>query len=155
MLGDGFEEIPAPNERTKTLRKDIIIYMIVFGVCILMKFSIGMFPIQDLFSVLLLWCGYRTLNYCCMSFFVLMSMFNFFELVSTIGKAVQNGTKIFNKINFLNSVIILFCIGVYIWGFYICLMCYREFKGLMKEGVVRGGGMRSMAGGLGRRRGGY
>lgn len=45
-------------------------------------------------------------------------------------------------------MILIASLLVYIWGYYVCLICYREFKALMKEGYVNGGmGVNMMGGG--------
>lgn len=46
-------------------------------------------------------------------------------------------------------MILIASLAVYIWGYYVCLICYREFKALMKEGYVNGGMGMNMMGGAG------
>ena len=73
--GQGFTEIPAPNEKAKQLRKQLTLFLYVFAVNLVFKFVVGFFPLQDVFSAILLWCGKNSLNYCYVSFFVMMTFF--------------------------------------------------------------------------------
>jgi len=127
-----------------------MIFIIVFGINLIFKFVIKFFALQDLISGLLLWCGHRSLNYCYVSFFVLMTFFSFFQIFDSLGGAVQRGTKLFSNQNAMSSIVLIASLGVYIWGYYICLISYREFKALMKEGRISGGmGMMNLTSGGG------
>lgn len=146
MLAGGIPEVPSPNERTKEIRTQLMIYIYAFGINLIFKFFVGFFPLQDIMCGLLLWCGHRSLNYCYVSFFVLMTFFSFFQIFNSLGGAIQNGTPLFNRKNGFASFVLISSIVIYLWGYYICLIAYREFKALMKEGQVQGGmGMAQMA----------
>jgi hypothetical protein len=48
----------------------------------------------------------------------------------------------------LQTIVLIASFLVYIWGYYVVLLCYREFKALMKSGQIQGGvGMAAMGGG--------
>ena len=148
-------EVPAPNERSKEIRSQLMIFICVFAAVQVLKFIAGQFPIQDLISLLFLWCGFTSLNYCYMSFFVLMTFFSMFQTVNLLGTMIQNGIPMFSHKYAFLSIVSIISLASYIYGYYICLIAYREFKGLMKEGRVQGGMNMGAMGGGGGGRGAY
>lgn len=91
----GMPEIPSPNARCKEVRKQLVIFLICFISMAVLRLIVGIFTFQDIISAMLLWCGYRSLNHCYVTFFVLMTFFTFFETFCYIGKLIQNGKPLF------------------------------------------------------------
>ena len=138
------------TELGKSLKKQLYIYLVVFLIAAVIQVFLGIAGLMELLLAIFLYCGARTINFCWLSSFVLFTLFSVFSLVVALGTEIQQGI-ILQKKMILPNVIIVVCLGVYIYGYRVCFLAYREFKAIGGQGGVQmfGGGARRAFGGAG------
>lgn len=134
-------DIEPPTEKAKTYKSRIYIFLIVYVFITIFKMAYTQGGFQDLISALFLYCGARSINFCYLSFFILMTFFSFFTCIVIIGTAIQQNKTMFNRKNAMAYTVIILAFLVYIYGYYLCFLAYREFKAIAfsKSGTSGGG----------------
>ena len=106
--------------------------------------------IYEVIIVAVLFCSLASVNFCCLTVYMIYITMNFFTMIGSIGLAIQNREldTVFDSKNspliFQFSVTILLCIFDVI-ALVVCFFAYREFKGMLfdhggaSQGSIVGG----------------
>lgn len=100
--------------------------------------------LQDLILVLILWCGSSQMHYCHLIIYMLMVMYNWVSFVTAFGLMIQRGTLLENygkggAFTFGMLLMTAFLI-FYPTATYFVFKAYKEFKGMLFDNGMGGGG---------------
>lgn len=142
-LGNINTSLEPTTEHGKELKQKLWIYLIVFVAVTLIKvFVLKGQGFMDIFNALFLYCGINAIDPCMLSFFVFISMFSLFEIVTILGTLIQHGTPLFKNGMAFPTLILFGSVALYIYGYWLVYEGYKEFKADRKEnGAVGMGGV--------------
>ena len=143
-MAGGFEPMIHPTPQAKSIQQRLYLLVIVnLVVAILViaaySFSIGF---SLLINTLILWCGACQLQYCSVLFFILLSMVDFIQVLTTLGLRVQTGDYDWFSNNSFATTALAIYLPLSIIGIAIAFGAYKEYKALFFEqaGAAQGGG---------------
>ena len=106
------------------------------GLAIMYLFSNMMAGVYEVITVAVLFCSIASVNFCCLTLYMIYITMNFFTSISLIGLTIQNKRfdEVYDSKNspivFQFTVTILLCI-YYVAALIVCFLAYREFKGML------------------------
>lgn len=124
--------VPPPTDIAKKVVNQFYIYMVVFTIIAVLKmFLLDLnYGIQDLFGSCLLYCAISQLNFCLISFFLILTFFPMFQLFVLFGTEIQHGDNIISRNVALVNAVIIISLVTYVVGYYLCYIAYKEFKAI-------------------------
>ena len=143
--GLNMQPVAPPTDLAKKLQKKLWIILWVHLALALTFFFITLSQgLQDIFLVLILWCGISKVHYCQLLIYMLFSMYNWVNFFSIIGFAIQQGkfASAFaaGGASTMIMLLILSFLVFYPVAIYFCFKAYREFKGLLYDNGQLGTG---------------
>ena len=146
------EPVVPPTEKAKTWRVVLTIMGFIHLALAIMYCFVAFMPgIYELVIVSILFCSIASVNFCCLTLYMIYIAMNIFTSVSMLGLAIQTQalSTVFASGNspVIFQVVVVILILVYdIVALVICFYAYREFKGMLLDAGVNGGGMMGMPG---------
>lgn len=138
-----------PTEKARKLQDAGKILMAVHFLFTAFKFAIWGFgnAMSDVFSILILWCGIKRIDYCCVLLYLISVVQSLFTLAvglcffaqKDLREKTQPGLNVFSvnqavnpnlkfQLTFSCFLVIFYCAAIY-----VSLLVYREFKGMMED----------------------
>jgi hypothetical protein len=145
MIPPRFSSIQPPTPQLSIQFKKLKIFMIVFGAFSALKlFFMPMIAIQDLLSILMLWCAMQQLNVCMFVMFQLFTIYPLIMLGVSMGTLIQHAENPFqwdSTYKLLQFLVCVVNIPVYIYGNIVVFHTYREVKACLRGlGDITGSG---------------
>ena len=141
------EPVVPPTEKGKQQRACLMILgFIHMALAIMLCFIIPMQGIYELIDVAILFCALAQMNFCCLIIYIINITINFFVIFNQLGLAVQNGqlTDAMESASFAGNLALATMIMLavyYVVANIFCFFAYREFKGMMFDAGMDGGGI--------------
>ena len=141
------EPVVPPTEKGKQHRAVLMILgFIHIALSIMLCFIIPMQGIYELIDVAILFCALAQMNFCCLIIYIINITINFFVMFNQLGLAVQNGqlTEAMKDASFSQNIALFTMIALtvyYVVANVFCFYAYREFKGMMFDHGMDGGGI--------------
>ena len=106
-----------------------------------------MIAIQDLLSILMLWCAMQQLNVCMFVMFQLFTIYPLIILGVSMGTLIQHGENPFEfrTYQLLQFLVCVVNIPVYIYGNFVVFQTYKEVKACLRGlGDITGAGREAL-----------
>lgn len=130
----------APQTLTLTLKakyflKLIYLFLVLYILTSIVKLLLfwKIFGFSEVISIIILVLGLRSYHFCYFSSFVLFSSFSVLVTLLYLGKMIQNGADFTDTNNLIAAGVLGWSLIVYGYGYIVCFLCYREFKGIYYE----------------------
>lgn len=127
----------------KEIKQKLWIFLIVYSATMLIQILVmGGEGIMNLLFCLFLYCGINAMDPCMLSFFVFITIFTIFEIVTMLGTLIQHGKSLFDSKIALVTIMMMVSFVVHLVGYYFVYEGYKEFKADRKEsggGIGMGG----------------
>lgn len=150
-------DVEPPNEKSRQLRTQFIVLMIGHFIFSIVKLVVGMDCFTDIFCAIILCCAFRPMNFCLMALYSIILLFNLVYAVFALGGEAQSEVDFTNPFVAVGTAIIGASMVFYAYACLVSFYAYREYKALLKEGLIPnamngqfggfGGGMRGFGGG--------
>lgn len=124
------EETVAPSKKAQRLSEYVKLYCLVFVLLSVAKcFVLGPHVlISDLIAALVLFFGCMSFDYCYITVFLLFTIFSAVMYIASIGQMIQRRVSFRDKRTILALVAMGVSILIYIIGWWITFLAYKEFK---------------------------